>query len=264
MRISLAQFTPKLKSKDYNLSRILDYLKEAGKQGADLVLFPEMSLTGYLLEEETETFAETLDSGFLQTIQKECRQLNVAAVISFPEKYNEASYICALCIDSRGNILERYHKSHLFDSEKKYFAKGSTYPVFTISGIRIGMIICYDLEFPEVSRLLRLKGADLILVSTANMKPYESYQDVFLKSRAMENEIPMVICNRLGTEGELEFFGESKAVDGTGKVLFHAGIKEGLFPVDVPVQAPLDEKLNYINNIHPDIFRQLIDAGNHY
>ncbi|MGY4689999.1 carbon-nitrogen hydrolase family protein [Salibacterium sp. K-3] len=257
VRLSLAQFTPQWKDVEQNILTIRQYLQEARGQQSDLVLFPEMSLTGYLLEEDTGLYAEAVEGNTVQSICASCREMGTGAVISFPENDGESYYICTLFIDAEGNIRGHYRKSHLFDEEKRYFKKGKTYPVFDTPYGNIGMMICYDLEFPEVSRLLRLKGADMILISTANMEPYETYQDIYLKSRAMENEIPVIVCNRLGQEGSLAFFGESRAVDNKGDVLLDAGKETGLFTVDIPIGETADEKLNYTANINPDIYREL-------
>lgn len=101
---------------------------------------------------------------------------------------------------------------------KKYFKPGTELPVFSTKFGLIGLMICYDLEFPEVARILKLNGAELILVPTSNMIPYDKHQLIFLQSRSLENEMPICLCNRIGAENEIIFFRESTSSDADGKL----------------------------------------------
>jgi len=258
MRVALAQFTPRLADKQANLERIIGYMNEAKNQQADVVVFPELGLTGYSVGEQLEEIAETLEGPSIQRLQAECRNAGIAAVVSFPERRENQFHISTVWIAEDGTLAGVYRKTHLFDKEKNYFTPGQEWPVVETRFGRIGMMICFDLEFPEVARLLRLNGAEMIVVNTANMVPYQRYQQVFMQSRAMENEIPLVICNRLGQEGDLEFFGDSMAVDHEGNILLHMGQKEGVQSVDVRLDSARDPALNYAGNLHPLIRSKLL------
>ncbi|MFS0783063.1 carbon-nitrogen hydrolase family protein [Bacillus sp. 1P06AnD] len=251
MRVGLAQFTPVLSDKWKNANRMAEYLREAKMQKADIVLFPELALTGYSIGCELEEQAESVEGETLTFLRSVCRELAIHSVISFPEKKEGSYYISSALIDDEGGIAGVYRKTHLFGEEAASFKRGDCWPVFETKLGRIGVMICYDLEFPEVARLLRLQRADLILVNTANMTPYERYQTVYMQSRAMENEIPIAICNRLGMEGDLHFFGNSMAVDGKGHVLIDMQSEETFRTVDVPLGKEHDPDLAYAENLHP-------------
>src|SRR5699024_2455581 len=122
---------------------------------------------------------------------------------------------------------------------------------------KVGLMICFDIEFPEVARSLKLMGAEILLVTNANMIPYEDDHYTYAKSRAMENEIPLVICNRLGTEGQLSFCGDSMAVDHKGKQLLYLQNKEQVATVEVfipSVTEPDETSLNYLQNRRPNLY----------
>ncbi|WP_121662052.1 carbon-nitrogen hydrolase family protein [Metabacillus litoralis] len=257
MKISLGQFQPKLQDKQFNMVKIKKMMEEGKKQQSNLILFPEMSLTGYLLEDSTKLFAEEVTGTSITELREHCRKLGVDIIISFPEKEMQHYFITAIYIDSSGKIKGKYRKTHLFHTESNYFTKGQDYHVFDTQWGKVGIMICYDLEFPEVARLLRMKGADFICVPTANMKPYEKYQEVYVKSRAMENEIPVIICNRIGQEGNLDFFGNSMVVDHEGQVLMDVKGNESLQTCRLTLSNNRDPKLKYINNINPTIYSQL-------
>lgn len=143
----------------------------------------------------------------------------IHAIIGFPEKAGGDYFISSAVIDDEGRTIDVYRKTHLFGQKKNYFQQGNKYQVVTTKFGKWGIMICYDLEFPEVPRILKLKGAEIIAILTANMYPYEDYQRVYVRSRVMENEIPIAICNRLGKEGGLEFIGNSMAVNAQGDIL---------------------------------------------
>lgn len=254
MNISLAQFKPVLKDTQHNMEKMKEYMREAKKAKADIVLFPEMALTGYLLKEAVKEYAEEVDGPLIQSLKEICKEVNIAIIVSFPEKEGHLYYISCLYIDEKGEILGKYRKTHLFDTERHYFSKGKDYPVLNTKFGKVGMMICYDLEFPEVARMLRMQGADIIFIPTANMKPYEEYQNVYVRSRAMENEIPVVICNRLGQEGDLEFFGNSMVVDHKGSVLLNAEHQEGVFTCNVNLGSDKDPNLNYCQNVNKKLY----------
>jgi predicted amidohydrolase len=253
MKIAVAQFNPVLGDTKANLRKMMDYLKEAKGKEAHLVVFPEMALTGYSVGEKLSLLAETKDGESLKTLMAACKELHLYALVSFPEKAGSDYYISSALLTDEGTMAGIYRKTHLFHNEKIHFKRGDSWPVFNTKIGRIGVMICYDLEFPEVSRLLRLNGAEIILVNTANMVPYENHQAIYMQSRALENELPLVICNRVGQENDLLFFGRSMAVDQEGNPLFQLGAEEGIQTADISLDGNRDPKLDYTENLHPAI-----------
>jgi predicted amidohydrolase len=207
--VSLAQEYPVLGDCAANLERVLQRLHQAQAAGSDLVVFPELMLSGYKLDEQSIKLAEPVDGPLIERIRLTCNTLGLACVISLPEQVASGPHITSLFIDSDGSIRGRYRKTHLYADEKQLFTPGDTLEPFETSFGKVGMMICYDLEFPEVSRRLTLAGAELLIVATANMTPFADQQAVYVRARAFENEVPVVICNRVGTEPGLEFCGGS-------------------------------------------------------
>jgi predicted amidohydrolase len=108
----------------------------------------------------------------------------------------------AVLIDPEGELVGLHRKVHLWSSERRYFRPGNEFPVFRIKIGRVGIGICYDLDFPETARILALSGAQIVFFPSAYMKPYERQADVYVQSRAAENGIYVAFSNRIGREGQ--------------------------------------------------------------
>lgn len=214
--VGLAQFQPVLGDKAANLQLMLDQLEQAAALGAELVLFPELGLTGYHLNAAQLVLAEAPTGPSLQRLGESCRRLGVACVVSYPERDGDRFYISASFIDRDGELAGHYRKTHIYPGEDILFSPGGSLRSFPTSFGRVGLLICYDLEFPEVARTLKLDGADLLLVSTANMSPFEQQQTFYMRARAAENDLPIAICNRVGDEGPTRFFGASAVAQASG------------------------------------------------
>jgi predicted amidohydrolase len=215
-RIGLAQCRPRLGDPGANLDLLQQQLECAAKGGADLVLFPELGLSGYRLDPAQLRLAEPRDGPSMRRLQGCCRALQVACVVSYPELDRGRHHIAASFIDRDGELAGHYRKTHLYAGEKQLFLPGDALAAFDTSFGRVGLMICYDLEFPEVARSLKHDGAELLLVATANMVPFQNQQRVLVQARAYENEVPVAICNRVGREGDLHFFGASGVAHASG------------------------------------------------
>lgn len=258
MKITLAQIQPNVGDITSNVNYICTLLTEASESNSKLVLFPELSLTGYITDQQTlDKNAVTVENDSIIKIKQTCARYNIDTVISFPEVDSQSFYITSLYIDHNGEILAKYRKTHLFAEEQNLFTKGENYPVFNTQFGNLGMMICYDLEFPEVARLLKLQGAEMILISTANMEPYAHHQDVYLMSRALENEVPIAITNQIGINKQHNFFGHSAVVDHNGQFLLKLNSSEQIQHVEVNLNVDRDGDLDYVNNLHPNIYQKL-------
>lgn len=258
MKITLAQTQPDVGDLTTNVKNICKLLTDASNNDSKIVLFPELSLSGYVTDQQTlENTAITVDDDLILKIKQSCNKNNIDTVISFPEKNGQSFYISSLYINHNGEVLAKYRKTHLFAEEQNLFSKGEEYPIFNTQFGYLGMMICYDLEFPEVARLLKLQGAEMILICTANMQPYEHHQDVYLMSRALENELPVAIANQVGINKQHNFFGHSAVVDHNGKFLLKLDSSTQLQHVDVNLNIERNADLNYVNNLNTNIFEQL-------
>src|SRR5699024_539211 len=141
---------------------------------------------------------------------------------------------------------------------KEIFTPGNEFRVFDTAIGKIGMMICFDLDFPESARTLHLKDADIILTPTNNMKPYDFYQNIYLQSRAMENELPIALCNRLGQERDLVYFGQSAIYDAFAKPLIKLNDTATIQTVEVPLKQTTDPNLNYKQNRQPAAYGCLL------
>lgn len=261
MKITLAQMQPDVGGLTTNANNICNLLAEESRHHSELVLFPELSLSGYVTNHQTlEKTAINDNDDLIMKIKQACNINNIDAVISFPERVEQLFYITSLYIDHNGEVLGKYRKTHLFADEQKLFTKGEDYPVFNTQFGKLGMMICYDLEFPEVARLLKLQGAEMILISTANMQPYEHHQDVYLMSRALENELPVAIANQVGINEPHHFFGHSAVVDHNGQFLLKLDSVAQSQQVNVNLNIERDADLDYVNNLHASIYQKLSSA----
>lgn len=258
LKLTLGQFEPIVGEKETNLQKMSNIMEQAAKDGSDLVLFPELCLTGYFIQDIAEDMAEPMDGPSIQQMKKLCADYQLHTVFSWAEQGDDGLiYNSACLISDEGNILGNYRKVHVYGRENEVFEKGDSFDVFDSKLGRIGIMICYDADFPEVARILALKGAEIILIPTNNFHPYGRYQRTYVKSRSMENELPVAICNRTGQEQELQYFGESAVYDAHGYELALLGDREESPTIDVPMDTAKDEQLNYLNNRMPSTFGTL-------
>lgn len=258
MRLALAQLRSNLYDKKTNLYRIAQTVEEAAhKQEADYVLFPELYLTGYTLNEKVTSLAETIDGESVKQMREIAGRHSTGMIVGLPEKEDDHIYNTAIIIDRSGDIVGKYRKAHLFDFEKQWFSPGNACPVFDTPFGKIAVMITYDMEFPETSRIFAQKGARLILVLAANMVPYQTYQSVFLRARAMENHVFVALANKVGLENDHIFFGESEVIHPTGKTIYQSYNNELISTVDIDFAQTNTAKglLDYISNRRVDLYR---------
>nr|WP_281240994.1 carbon-nitrogen hydrolase family protein [Natribacillus halophilus] len=261
MKVALGQFNPELGNKKQNLNKMNQLMKNAVEQNADLILFPELSLTGCNIHAKAKKLIEPVHGESMNQMQKWCKELKIYSVFAWPELGEDGKTYNSTClISNQGEVLGVYRKVHPWGPEKQTFFAGDAFKVFDTEIGRIGLIICYDLDFPESMRTLKVNQADIILVSTANMKPYQAYQETYLKSRSMENEIPVAICNRTGFEGDSIYFGESAIYDAFGQNYIKMGEHTGIKTVNVPIKQNLDPELQYMKNRKPDSYRDISNS----
>jgi predicted amidohydrolase len=256
LSIGLAQLRCELSNKEMNLLRILQTLEEASCQQADYVLFPELYLTGYVMSDELLRLAEPEDGESIRQIRRQAKRCGVGTIVGFPEQDGDRLYNCALMIGKDGEIVGKYRKVHLYHKEKDWFSPGESLPVFDLPEGRVGIMITYDMEFPETARLLSLKDARLLLVLAANMVPYQHYQDIYLHARALENHVYMAAANMVGLDNENIFFGESQVVHPNGLTIYKARNNDGVPVVTINLDEsnPESELLDYLHNRRTSVY----------
>jgi len=259
--IALAQAEPVRYDKQKNIDRAAQLIAEAAAHGASLILFPEMFVSGYMVWDRVSKLAEAPYGPSVSNLCALAKLNNILIACGIPETGPFGRPYNAVCvIDRDGSLLGSYHKTHLFNGEPNYFSAGEGLPTFDSSIGKIGVLICYDLEFPEPARLLALRGARLLLAPTANMVPYQDYQRVYVRARARENGIFVATTNTVGSDGTYSYFGESTAVDPTGSVLCEAGSEEQLAyaHVDLSLVDKTQKSSPYLAKRRPDLYGDLV------
>src|SRR4051812_13685841 len=168
MRVAVAQIEPKFAETQRNLDVCFARLEEAAGQGAQLVVFPECAIPGYMFDsaEEALPYAEEIPGPSTEAFERECARLGVHAVCGLIERDGDTIFNAAILVGPDG-LIGSYRKTHLpFLGVDRYVTPGEDLKVFDTAIGRIGLIICYDLRFPEVTRTLALHGADLIALPT--------------------------------------------------------------------------------------------------
>lgn len=225
IRITCAQISSETNDKKANIEKIKCFIDKSILQypDTDLILFPELALSGCECSPaQIEKIAETVDGPSIKEIAEYGAQKNVFIAFGFLEKDRQTNsiYNSAVLTSNKGDILGQYRKMHLVEEEKSLVEKGnSTYPVFDTEIGRIGMMICWDSAFPEVARILAIKGADYILIPAAWEAPMQNDWDLVQRARAFDNVIFTACCNQVGKDITLDFFGRSKISGPNGEVL---------------------------------------------
>jgi predicted amidohydrolase len=223
---------------------------------ADLVVLPELATTRYDLRRHLHDVAPQPGDETFARITEAARAAGVVAVVGFAERVGDRTYNSAAVIDSDGSPAGVVRKAHLFAGERKVFAPGDAIaPVPTSIGV-LGVLICFDLEIPEVARTLALAGAELLVACSANMEGYERYQEVYTRSRAMENGLPLVLSNWVGPGPRFTFLGQSTVVSAQGDVLVDAGLAVGSVDAEVALAhiTAIDPELDYLAYRRPELY----------
>jgi 5-aminopentanamidase len=229
-----------------NLSLLEQLAQTCAHQNTNFLILPELFLSGYNLGDRLHTLAISQTDEPLQQAAAIARQHNLALLFGYPEKAADQFYNSAALIDAKGQLVGNYRKTHLFGSEeRRLFTPGNQWVMVAIAGIQVGILICFDVEFPEATRALALAGAELIAIPTANMFPYTQIPSLLVPVRALENQIYIAYVNRSGTEGDLTYCGLSCIVAPNGKDLARAGLEEELLFAEVEKGAIGQERETY-------------------
>ncbi|MER5516269.1 MULTISPECIES: carbon-nitrogen hydrolase family protein [unclassified Streptomyces] len=261
MRTALLQSSGRPGSTVENLKVLDEAAGRAAAAGAALLVAPEMFLTGYAIGDDIARLAEPADGDCADAIAELAHRHGLAIAYGYPERAGDAVHNSAQLISADGTRLANYRKSHLFGGfERDHFTPGDQ-PVVQaeLNGLTVGIMICYDVEFPELVRAHALAGTDLLLVPTANMHPFELVAESLVPVRAWENQMYVAYANRIGQEGEFEFFGLSALAGPDGVARARAGRGEELVLADVdPALLAASREANpYLKDRRPGLYGSL-------
>ena len=253
MRIGFLQLRPKFGAVKKNVKKAATLLSRVSD--ATIVL-PELFNTGYLFRNEGElaSLAENIRGGYtIGEMKKVAKKQRLHLVFGMAQKYKGGYYNSAVFV-SPGGKVEVYQKVHLFDRERLFFKRGNALKVVSVEGAKLGLLLCFDWIFPEVSRVLTLRGAQVLCHPSNLVLPYAQSA---MKTRCIENGVFTVTANRIGTERRgtitLAFTGGSQIVDPKGNVLVSAGDRsESLKVIDINVGEANNKNVTPNNNIIED------------
>lgn len=249
------QFNIKQGDVDANLEYVRTALKRVADQGAQLAVLPEMWSTGFAYKNLNELALRT--EGIVAELLELSRELKLVIVGSTPEPNGDKVFNTAYLADN-GKLAGVYRKLHLFSllGEDRAFSGGNQWLVADTSLGRIGVIICYDLRFPELTRRLALEGARIICVPVQWPKPREEHWRTLLRARAMENQLFVVSTNACGTVGKLDFPGMSAIINAKGELLAELGEQEGeaMAVLDMQTMDDWRAQIPCFNDRRPELY----------
>lgn len=217
MRVELAQ----LPGQDGNIEANLESARKAiaaCSPGTQLIVFPETHLMGFPTEHNIAALAQPLDGPALSAIKQAAADKGVAVVIGLAESHQGKFFNTTVLITPEG-LAMAYRKTHLWASDRGVFEAGHSLVSCEWNGLRIGLLICYDIEFPEAARALASIGMDVLIVTNGNMDPYGPVHRNAIIARAMENQVFAVMVNRCGNGEGMTFPGGSAVVDPFGRMV---------------------------------------------
>ncbi len=218
-----------------------------------LVVFPELALNGYDLREVARQ-ALLPDGEELRAVASAAREARSRVVVGFAEAVAGGVANSAACFDADGTLAGVYRKTHLFGGERRTFVPGDSVEPIVLGGTAIGVMICFDMEFPEVARTLVRRGAELLVTVSANMEPFGDDHDLLVRSRALESHLPHVYVNRTGTQGRWVFVGGTEAVRADGSVVARLDREPGELEVEFELDAGFDERVDYVAQLRPELY----------
>ena len=247
LNIVLAQLSPRLRRTEANLETMSRVVAEHPQ--ADLVVFPELFLSGY-----TTTGLEELgvdpEGREVERVAKIAGDNSAAVIFGAPERFGGGHANSAVYVDRNGTLAGVYRKTHLFGSEREAFVPGDAQLVVDLEGLRVGLMICFDVEFPEVARALAQAGADLLVTISANMEPFGPDHRVFSTARALENGLPHAYVNQIGRGEEFTFTGGTFAVSSDGDYLSDAGpMSEEVLEIELEFPAKSSVRPDYLGQL---------------
>ena len=260
MKIASAQMNVRLGESAYNFVHAEELVRRAAADGADVVMLPETWNLGFFPKEGLADMADPNGEKVQRVFGTLARELHVNIVAgSAATVRGEKVFNTAYVFDREGACVASYDKTHLFTpmGEHEYFTPGDHLCTFTLDGVKCGLIICYDLRFPELTRSLVLQGCDLLFVPAEWPKVRMLHWQTLNRARAIENQIFLACCNGCGTAGETVYGGHSAIYDPWGEVKAEAGEQEEIIlaDCDFAVKEQIRSSINVFRDRRPEMYK---------
>ena len=250
MKVGLVQYSPIWENPNETINILENLITKANLTDVDLLIFPEMSLTGFTMN--SKFFAEEMDGISFNYFMKLARKLKKHIFAGIIERDENEIYNSLIHFDENGLIRIRYRKIHPFSfaNENKNYTAGTETIVTKINKVTFGLSICYDLRFPELYRYYAKQRVN-VLINIANWPIVRiNHWDLLLKARAIENQSFMIGANRIGNDPFLEYPGHSAVINPMGEVLdLNLTQSISIIDIDTKQAASLREKLPFLNDI---------------
>jgi predicted amidohydrolase len=273
IKLALCQISSKREDKEANLRKIENLTLKAKQKGADLAIFPEMSLTGYVILDQVYELAEPIPGPSIARVETLAEKTGMHVIFGMPELSEKAKgtvYNTAVLVGPKGFIgkyRKMYLPTHSVFEEKRYFRPGYEPAAFQTEIGNIGLTICYDVFFPEVFRLTRLVGAQLIVCISASPAVRRGYFEILTAARALENTAFLAYVNLAGIEDGLQFWGGSRLVYPTGDVAVNAKYDLEDFVVcnvDFGYLRTAEVFIPALRDLRSELFDKLKDYSKHF
>ncbi|RDB46551.1 carbon-nitrogen hydrolase family protein [Tsukamurella tyrosinosolvens] len=241
-----------------NLAAIDGAAARAAESGARLLVTPEMSVTGYDIGAEVARLARPRGGEYHDALTAIASRHDLTVVGGYAERDGDRVFNAATVVAPDGTELAHYRKTHLFgDLDRNAFAPGDELPVtFPLGGLTCGLLICYDVEFPEAVRAHAEAGTDLLLIPTGLMEPFGRIAEQVVPVRAFESQLYIAYTNHCGRETSLEYCGLSTAAGPDGDVVTQAGRDERLLTFTADPEALREARLvnTYLRDRRTDLY----------
>ena len=247
-----------------NLDRMAGWVQTAKKQAADLVCFPEMNVTGYSTRDEIKNSTEILPGPISQFIVELARESKIVILAGMAEEDSKGCVFASHLVVTPQGVAGIYRKIHIAPPEGNVFTAGNTIPVFEINGLKLGIQLCYDVHFPELSTCMAIDGVDVIFMPHASPRgtPQQKFASWMrhLPARAFDNGLYVVACNQTGdNQNGLNFPGLTVILDPAGRIITKdTGGKENLVVADLKaeeLEKVRGHRMRYfLPNRRPDLY----------
>jgi predicted amidohydrolase len=267
MKLALITMQPKIADKNSNLNKMIKYIQ---KTKADIYVFGEMTLTGYPLKDKLSDLSEDIDGSSIRLLKTIAEKNQCYIVFGLPtcdDNVKGLIYNSAIMIHPTGEV-DYYNKWFLVSfgpfEEKIFFDEGETLTLCNTKFGKIGLIICYDIFFPELCRAYSMMGAEMVICISASPSVTRKYFETIFPARAIENTIFFVYSNVVGTQENLVFWGGSQVYDPLSNQLIKAPyFKESIVTCDIDFEQIASARANrpVLRDIRPQIYDDLYEIS---
>ena len=259
MRISCLQMDMSLDRAEGNFAYATAMIRQAMAENPDVIVLPETWNTGFC-PEKAALLADRDGQQTIAQIGALAKEFHVNIVAGSVSNIRDGKlYNTALIFNRDGNNIASYDKTHLFSpmGEHRTYTAGDHICRFTLDGVNCGVIICYDIRFPELTRSLAVEGLDVLFVVSQWPKVRIPHLETLLRARAIENQMFVACCNTCGTTAEAQFGGNSTIVDPWGQTLVLAGEKEKILTADIDlcILSSIRDSIHVFRDRRPELYR---------